>query len=180
MSIEEVSAIPINTNHAVTPHSRTAKVLHWGFILVLVYGLAKQLDDVEELEDVSLLQNELLFAAVFLVLLLARFAYMRLTRPTALPSSAPERTKRWAYAVHLSMYASLALIAISGLYIGVLYWAGTKAGLAMDIGLLVHEVAVNASYFLIAGHIAAAVWHRHQGDGLWDAMVPLWKEPHER
>ena len=25
----------------ITPHSRTAKILHWGFILVFAYGLAK-------------------------------------------------------------------------------------------------------------------------------------------
>ena len=49
--------------------------------------LAKQLDDVEELEDFGLLQNEMIFASVFLIVLLARFAYMRATRPTALPSS---------------------------------------------------------------------------------------------
>ena len=42
----------------ITPHSRTAKILHWGFILVFAYGLAKQLDDVEELEDFGLLQND--------------------------------------------------------------------------------------------------------------------------
>ena len=50
----------------ITPHSRTAKILHWGFILVFAYGLAKQLDDVEELEDFGLLQNEMIFARSFL------------------------------------------------------------------------------------------------------------------
>ena len=88
----------------ITPHSRTAKILRWGFILVFAYGLAKQLDDVEELEDFGLLQNEMIFASVFLIVLLARFAYMRATRPTALPSStdkSAQRTKRWARAVHV-------------------------------------------------------------------------------
>ena len=61
---------------ALAPHSRTAKILHWGFILVFAYGLAKQLDEVE-LEDFALLQNEMLFASVFLFVLFARFAYMR-------------------------------------------------------------------------------------------------------
>lgn len=161
---------------AVAPHSRTAKILHWGFILVFAYGLAKQLDEVEELEDFALLQNEMLFASVFLIVLLARFAYMRATRPTALPNSTDQRTKRWAGAVHLAMYASLALIALSGLCIGGLYWTGTKSGLAMDIALIVHEIAVHGSYLLIAGHISAALWHRIRRDGIWNAMVPIWQE----
>ena len=163
----------------ITPHSRTAKILHWGFILVFAYGLAKQLDDVEELEDFGLLQNEMIFASVFLIVLLARFAYMRATRLTALPSStdkSAQRTKHWARAVHLAMYASMALIAASGLCIGGLYWTGTKTGLAMDIALTVHEIAVYGSYLLIAGHVSAALWHRNQRDGIWNAMVPIWQE----
>lgn len=161
---------------ALAPHSRTAKILHWGFILVFAYGLAKQLDEVEELEDFALLQNEMLFASVFLFVLFARFAYMRATRPTALPKTTDQRTQRWARVVHLAMYASLALIAVSGLCIGGLYWSGTKTGLVMDIALVAHEIAVHGSYLLIAGHVGAALWHRNQRDGIWNAMVPIWQE----
>jgi hypothetical protein len=25
--------------------------------------------------------------------------------------------------------------------------------------------------------VAAAIFHFHKGDGIWNAMVPLWKEP---
>ncbi|MEM8769253.1 MAG: cytochrome b/b6 domain-containing protein, partial [Pseudomonadota bacterium] len=66
--------------------------------------------------------------------------------------------------------------ALSGLAIGALYWSGIKSGLAMDAALIVHEIAVNGSYFLILSHIAAALYHRREGDGIWDAMVPFWKE----
>ena len=73
----------------VRPHGRIAKILHWGFIAVFIYALTKQLDEVEELEDFSLVQYEMAFASIFLVLLFARFVYMQSTRPTALPGNTP-------------------------------------------------------------------------------------------
>ena len=50
-------------------HSLTAKVWHWGFIVVFIYALTKQLDEVEELEDLELLEAEMIFASIFLVIL---------------------------------------------------------------------------------------------------------------
>ena len=46
----------------------------------------------------------------------------------------------------------------------------------MDIALVVHEIAVHGGYLLIAGHAGAALWHRNQRDGIWNAMVPIWQE----
>ena len=164
---------PVN---AVVAHSRVAQVLHWGFIGVFVFALTKQLDEVEELEDFALLQYEMAFATFFLVVLVARFVFMRSTRPTALPANTPVKMKRLATTVHLAMYAGLALIAITGLIIGGLYWAGNTSGAPMELALQVHEIAVNTSYFLIAGHIAAAFYHRRKADGMWNSMVPIWRE----
>ncbi|MEM7078469.1 MAG: cytochrome b/b6 domain-containing protein [Pseudomonadota bacterium] len=160
----------------VAPHSRTAKFFHWGFIGVFIFALTKQLDEVEELEDFSLLQYEMGFAVVFLFLLATRFVFMHSTQPSALPDDTPGRMRLAARVVHLGMYAGLALIPITGLCIGGLYWNGIKQGIAMEFFLLAHEIAVNSSYFLIAAHIAAAWYHRRQNDGIWDAMVPFWKE----
>lgn len=161
----------------VAPHGKTAKFFHWGFIVVFVYALTKQLDELEELEDFALLQYEMIFATAFLVLLIVRFVFMQRTRPSALPAETPERTRLIARAVHLGMYLCLALIPITGLIIGALYWSGTRDGFAIEAALLIHEIAVNTIYFLILGHIAAAIYHRRQGDGIWNAMVPFWKEP---
>ena len=161
----------------VIQHSRTARWLHWGFIAVFIYALTKQLDELEELEDFALLQYEMVFAALFLILLIARFVFMRTTRPSALPDSTPQQTKVLAQAVHLGMYACLTLIPVTGLVIGGLYWTGIRDGMAMEAALLLHEIAVNTSYLLILGHVLAALYHRHRGDGIWSAMVPFWKEP---
>jgi len=154
-----------------------AIVLHWGFIGVFAYALTKQIDELEELKDSSLLQNEMIFACVFLALLFARFIYMRLTRPTVLPSDTPRMKMLMAQSVHLGMYASLAMIAVTGLVIGGMYWSGIKDGTEMLVALVAHEFFVQTSYLLILLHISAAIYHRRKGDGIWSAMVPyFWKE----
>ncbi len=82
-----------------------------------------------------------------------------------------------ARTVHLAMYCSLSLIAVTGLVIGGLYWSGIKTGTVIEGVLILHEVAVNVSYVLIIGHIGAAFYHRRKRDGIWNTMVPFWKEP---
>lgn len=160
----------------VRQHGVIARVFHWGFIVVFIYALTKQLDSVDQLADAALLRFEMLFAIGFLLLLAVRFAYMRLTMPTVLPVTAPPKMKRMAKIGHLAMYSSLAMIAISGLMIGGVYAHGTPDGVAMTIALFLHEVSVLATYLAIALHIAAALYHRLKGDGIWTAMVPIWKE----
>jgi cytochrome b subunit of formate dehydrogenase len=82
-----------------------------------------------------------------------------------------------AQSVHLSMYISLAMIAVTGLVIGGMYWSGIKDGTEMHIALVAHEFFVQTSYLLIFLHISAAVYHRRKGDGIWSAMVPyFWRE----
>ena len=161
-------------------HSRVAKLFHWGFTLVFLYALIKQLDEVEELEDFSLLQYEMVFATFFLVLLVVRFVYMRFTQPTVLPKDAPQNIKVLAMLVHLGMYFCLSMIAVTGLMIGALYSSGEKTGNTMELVLLLHEIFVNTGYVLLILHIAAAIHHRRKADGIWDSMVPFWKEAPEK
>lgn len=161
---------------AVTPHSLAAKVFHWGFIVVFAYGLAKQVDEVEELEDTAFLMEEFVFATVFLLLLLIRFVYMRTTRPTAMPAETPDRTRRLARAVHLGMYLSLAMLALSGMTIGGMFSAGATGGFLFAAVLWLHEACYWATVNLIALHVLAALYHRYLGDGIWSSMVPVFKE----
>ena len=166
-----------NASISVPQHSRTAKILYWGFILVFLYALSKQLDELEELADHTLLQYEMVFAVVFLILLIARFSYMRLTTPTVLSASAPRRMRIASQAVHLGMYFCLAMIPLTGLGIGGLYWGGPRSGSVMEGLLLAHEIFVNTGFFLIFAHVAAAFYHRRLSDGVWNSMVPIWQEP---
>ena len=46
-------------------HTRLAKTIHWTFSILYAYGIFKQVEDLEELEDASLLNFEIFFAVVF-------------------------------------------------------------------------------------------------------------------
>ena len=41
------------------------------------YGIFKQVDDLSELEDASLLNLEIIFAIIFLIIVLTRYFYMK-------------------------------------------------------------------------------------------------------
>ena len=157
-------------------YSTIAKVFHWGFVALFAYGIAKQLDDITQLADLSLLRFELIFATIMMVLLTMRFLYMTKTQSSSLPDETPPIQKLVARVVHLGMYVSLATIAISGIIIGIIYWSGVKDALLIEVMIAVHEFAVMASYWLIACHVAAAIFHRFKKDGVWNSMVPVWKE----
>ena len=60
-----------------TSYSSFAKLLHWGFVVLFVYGIIKQVDSITQLEDNALLRFEVLFALAFLLLLAVRFIYVR-------------------------------------------------------------------------------------------------------
>lgn len=157
-------------------YSSFAKLMHWGFVLLFVYGLLKQIDSLNQLEDSSLLKFEVVFASVFLFLLLIRFVYMKTTQQSSLPESTPKPQIMAAKIVHSAMYTCLALIPFTGLLIGLLFWLGLKDGLLINLVVGAHELSVSIIYWLIGLHILAAVYHRLKNDGVWSSMVPLWKE----
>ena len=165
-----------NTIAKSTNYSTTAKFFHWGFVVLFAYGIAKQVDDISQLEDFALLRFELIFATLLILLLAVRFLYMTKTQTSSLPSETSSFQKLAAKLVHLGMYASLTTIALSGILIGCIYWMGMKEGLLIESIITVHELAVTVSYWLIGIHIAAAVFHRFKNDGVWNSMVPVWKE----
>ena len=47
-------------------YSFIAKFWHWGFVLLFIYGVAKQVDEIEQLEDKFFFQFEIVFAFLFL------------------------------------------------------------------------------------------------------------------
>ena len=143
-------------------YSFLAKFWHWGFVLLFIYGVAKQVDEIEQLEDKFFFQFEIVFALLFLFLLIIRFVYMNKTQETSLPDDTSRFQKIAARSVHLGMYTTLASTAITGLLI--------------DILTVIHSFVVNLLYWLIGIHIVAAVYHRLKKDGVWSSMVPFLKE----
>lgn len=157
-------------------YSLTAKILHWGFVLLFIYGVIKQVGNVNQLTDTSLLIFEVSFATIFCLLLLVRFTYMKKTQSSSLPAKTYKLQRLAAKVVHLGMYISLAAIAITGMIIGFLFWVGIKNGFILDGIVGLHEFFVLLIYWLIAIHVVAAFYHRLLKDGVWSSMVPFWKE----
>ena len=171
-----------NTNlDSKSNFSFIAKFMHWGFVLLFIYGLLKQIDELNQLEDKALLQFEVIFATVFVLLLLIRFIYMKTTQKSSLPDSTPKSQLLAARVVHYGMYACLALIPLTGLLIGLLFWLGFEDGFLINTVVEVHEFSVSVIYWLIGLHILAAIFHRLKNDGVWSSMVPFLKEKsHEK
>jgi hypothetical protein len=57
----------------VARHSVLGKLFHWGFVAIFAYGIYKQVDNISQLADDALLRFEVIFAALFLILLGALF-----------------------------------------------------------------------------------------------------------
>ena len=156
-------------------YSFFAKFWHWGFVLLFIYGVTKQVNEIEQLEDKLFFQFEIIFAVIFLFLLAIRFVYMSKTQETSLPDDTSKIQKIAARTVHLGMYSTLAGTAITLFLIGLFYWLGFKDGLLIDLLTAIHSFVVNALYWLIGIHIVAAVYHRIKKDGVWSSMVPFLK-----
>jgi len=155
-------------------HTTLAKFIHWTFTLLYAYGIFKQVDDLNELEDASLLNFEILFATVFLIIVLFRYFYMKDT-PTLL--GADENLSKGhlliAKTVHRLVYFSLIMLPTTGLLIAGLFNLG-KGGIEVAIAL--HEFSAFLSYIVITLHIGASLYSRFKGEGMWNSMVPVWQE----
>jgi len=166
-----------------TSHTRLAKIIHWSFVGLYLYGIVKQVDDLSLLEDSQLLWFEVGFATLFLVIVLARYFYMRRFE-TLQGATVPVHIvhRRFARAVHISMYLCLIMLPVTGLMIAGLYSQGYRdatpdeSQTVMDIVLDLHGFAADLSYFLIVLHISAAIYSRIKGEGVWSSMVPVFNK----
>ena len=165
----------INSNSNQS-YSSLAKWLHWSFVILFAYGIYKQVEELNELEDLSLLKFEIVFAFIFLLFLVFRFVYMTKTQNSSLPENTSKAQKIAAKVVHLSMYFCLFGIVLSGLMIGFLYWFGVKGGYLIEFSIFIHESFFSIIYWLISLHVIASIYHRFRQDGVWNAMVPFFKE----
>ena len=155
-------------------HTLLAKLVHWTFIPLYVYGIFKQVGDISELEDSDLLLTETIFASVFLFIVLSRFFYMR-KFGTMHSSTVPVHRvhKIIARTVHILIYVSLILLPLSGLTIAFLYNQGYTDGFMQNTAIGIHEFSALLSYIVIGIHVAAAIYSRIKGEGVWSSMVPI-------
>ena len=165
-------------------HTTTAKFIHWLFIVLYVYGIFKQVNQLEDLEDNQLLLLEIIFASIFLIIVILRYSYMRRFK-TFLGAREPVHIVHYYFArsVHKAMYACFILLPLTGLIIAGLYSQGytenatpDEEQTVMDLVLDIHGAVADLSYMLILLHIAAAIYSRLKGEGVWSSMVPILKE----
>jgi len=118
-------------------HTKLAKFIHWTFTLLYAYGIFKQVDDLAELEDPSLLNFEILFATIFLILVLIRYFYMKDT-PVLLSANNDIHKGHLLIAktVHRLVYFSLIMLPTSGLLIAGLFNLGIGG---VEIAIALHE-----------------------------------------
>ena len=156
-------------------YTLTAKIFHWSFVVLFAYGISKQIDNINQLEDLALLKFEIAFALLFILFLMARFVYMNRTQKSSLPPDTPAVQRALAKAVHFGMYIGMVSIALSGLVIGCLYWLGLKSGIIIETIISWHEVSVSIVYWLVGLHLIGAIYHRFKNDGVWESMTPSLK-----
>ena len=97
-------------------HTKLAKTIHWTFSILYAYGILKQVEDLDELEDPSLLNFEIFFAVVFLVIVMLRFFYMKDAK--TLLGAHDEMHKGHLFiakATHRLVYFSLIMLPTTGL-----------------------------------------------------------------
>ena len=152
-------------------YTLTAKIFHWSFVILFAYGISKQIDNIDQLEDLALLKFEIGFAFLFILFLVARFVYMKRTQKSSLPPDTPMVQKALAKAVHYGMYIGMISIALSGLVVGCLYWLGLKSGIIIETIIGWHEVSVSIVYWLVGLHLIGAIYHRFKNDGVWESMT---------
>ena len=155
-------------------HTPLAKFIHWTFTVLYAYGIFKQVEDLEELEDVSLLNFEIFFAIVFLIIVLLRYFYMKDVK--TLLGAHDEMHKGHLFiakATHRLVYFSLIMLPTTGLLIAGMLAADIPG---MQAAIALHEFSAFLSYVTIALHVGASLYSRFKGEGVWNAMVPLWKE----
>ena len=167
-----------------TTHTKLAKFIHWTFILLYLYGIVKQVNELGDLEDNQLLLFEIAFATVFLIIVILRYSYMRRFK-TFQGATEPVHIVHYYFAriVHRAMYACFILLPLTGLIIAGLYSQGYTVNATpdeeqtiMDVVLDLHGAVADLSYMLIFLHIAAAIYSRIKGEGVWSSMVPVLKE----
>ena len=155
-------------------HTKLAKTIHWTFSILYAYGIFKQVENLEELEDASLLNFEIVFAVTFLIIVMLRFFYMKDAK--TLLGAHDEMHKGHLFiakATHRLVYFSLIMLPTTGLLIAGIFNAGIPG---MGIAIALHEFSAFLSYVTIGIHVAASLYSRFKGEGIWNAMVPIWQE----
>ena len=118
-------------------HTLLAKTIHWTFSILYAYGIFKQVEDLDELEDATLLNFEIIFAVIFLVIVMLRFFYMKDAK--TLLGAHEEMHKGHLFiakVTHRLVYFSLIMLPTTGLLIAGIFNLDIPG---MGIAIALHE-----------------------------------------
>jgi len=74
---------------------------------------------------------------------------------------------------HRLVYFSLIMLPTTGLLIAGMLAADIPG---MQAAIALHEFSAFLSYVTIGLHVGASLYSRYKGEGIWNAMVPVFKE----
>ena len=167
-----------NLQSELPKHGVVARIIHWSTGALVVYGFAKGLDNVNQLEDPQLWIFEVLFAFVLGAILAARFIWMRKFNKGAsrLPETAPKWQHSLSWLGHNAIYVGMGTIILSGLAIAGLYYSPLQNSFMMDGIIFIHNASVALTQIVIIGHVLAALYHYFWlKDGVMQTMTSLKK-----
>ena len=164
------------------PHGHTSRAFHWIGGAVLAYAFIENGEETRVLSNPAAMRRDVILALIITAIFLARLVWVYFFRGgSRLPSDAPRWERLFTRLSHFSIYASLAIVLISGFLIAYLtprsHVIRARRLLQSDSPFLVHTIRFHAGIsnfllFLIYLHIANALWHWFfREDGLWESMT---------
>lgn len=164
------------------PHGYTSRAFHWVGGAVLAYAFIENGEETRVLSHPVAMRRDVILALIITAIFLARLVWVYFLRGgSRLPSDAPRWERLFTRLSHFSIYASLAIVLVSGFLIAYLtprsHVIRARRLLQSDSPFLVHTIRFHAAIsnfllFLIYLHIANALWHWFfREDGLWEAMT---------
>ena len=144
--------------------------------MLYAYGMFKQLDDISQLEDNGLLIFEVIFASIFLLIVIMRYFYMRKVGTMHASTVLYIQSTNSSQSLFTRRCICSDFTSLSGLAIAFLFKQGIVDGPLQNVAITIHEFTATSSYVLIAVHVSAAIYSRVKGEGVWSSMVPILKE----
>lgn len=167
-----------DTLHPDGQYSALAKFFHWTTVPLMAVALATGLT-IRFMKDDAKFSFYALHESLGLIILglaVARLAWRRLSRPPALPDHVPARLQTVAHAVHHALYAALIIQPLLG-FLTTNAYGFPQQGATAFLGFIdlpkfmeaweglarvlhwAHSLIGWALPFLIAAHVAGAIWH---------------------
>ncbi len=136
--------------------------------MLYAYGIFKQVEELDQLNNPSILMVEIVFAGIFLGIVFIRYFYMK-DVDTLLGAKVeiPKGHLFIAKTIHRLVYLTLILLPTTGLIIAALF-AYSLPGI--NFAVVIHEFSAFLSYALIGIHIVASIYSRLKARGygtLW-------------